>query len=53
MWDDIISQTIPVIVGCMITGMAWLVKSMIGAKKDIDYAHEKIRDILNKLEKRK
>jgi len=46
---DIASNVLPMVMGGIGTGFVWLAKAMWRAKKDLDFAHEKIRSIEKEL----
>lgn len=50
---DIITGITEVLVGSLITGFVWVMKFAIQAKKDIDSAHCKLREIEKQLKGRK
>lgn len=45
MIDELVTQVITMTIGGTVTGVAWLVRSVLKCQRDIDAAHHKLRGI--------
>lgn len=46
---EVASSVLTTLLGAIGTGIGWLIKSAFTAKKDLNYAHEKLRNVEQRL----